>query len=435
MKFVSTKNRIEAEAEEAIFSGTAPDGGLFMPSMIPKVELDAYRNTENFQLFSNKILGVFFKETVLESKLDAIVSEALNFAVVDKDLSEDQMPVSMLELFHGPTAAFKDFGARFLASSMSKIMEQQVNPRAVTILVATSGDTGGAVASAFHNKKGFNVVVLFPKGRVSPRQQHQLTCWGNNVVAVRVNGEFDDCQRLVKEAFAQQGKFKNQTLCSANSINIGRLLPQATYYAWSSQQYFLKYGMHTSFIIPTGNLGNAFACFIAKEMGFPIEKIVFATNANRTIPDFLETGSWQPRPTEPTLASAMDVGNPSNMERFLHLFDDHQTMLDTLRAVSVTDEQMTEQIRSEFHDNQILCCPHTATALYAYRKLSQEEKQRTHWCVVATAHPSKFENIVEPIIGEEIAVPKRLRELLELDSSFVSIDPELTQLVNVIASA
>ena len=150
MKFVSTKNRIEAEAEEAIFSGMAPDGGLFMPSMIPKVELDAYRNTENFQLFSNKILGVFFKETVLESKLDAIVSEALNFAVVDKDLSEDQMPVSMLELFHGPTAAFKDFGARFLASSMSKIMEQQVNPRAVTILVATSGDTGGAVASAFH---------------------------------------------------------------------------------------------------------------------------------------------------------------------------------------------------------------------------------------------------------------------------------------------
>jgi len=435
MKFISTKNKIEVEAEEAIFSGTAPDGGLFMPSMIPKVEPNDFKDTENFQLFSNKMLSFFFNETILESKLDAVVSEALNFAVIQRDLSKDQMPISMLELFHGPTAAFKDFGARFLASSMNTIMKQQANPKIVTILVATSGDTGGAVASAFHQRRGFNVVVLFPKGRVSPRQQHQLTCWGNNVVSVAINGEFDDCQRLVKEAFAQQEKFKNQTLCSANSINIGRLLPQATYYAWSSQQYFLKYGMHTSFVIPTGNLGNAFACFVAKEMGFPIEKIVFATNANRTIPDFLETGSWQPRPTEPTLASAMDVGNPSNMERFFYSFNSHKSLINTLRAVSVTDEQIAEQIRREFKDNQILCCPHTATALYVYRKLSAAEKRRTHWCVVSTAHPAKFENIVEPIIGEEITVPEKLAELLELDSSFVSIDPELSQLIKVIAAA
>jgi len=435
MKFVSTKNKIEVEAGEAIFSGTASDNGLFMPSVIPKIEPREYNSFENFQQFSNKMLSVFFNETVFEDDLNEIVSEALNFEVMQRDLSKDQVLVSMLELFHGPTAAFKDFGARFLASSMSKIIKKQANSKAITILVATSGDTGGAVASAFHNRQGFNVVVLFPKGRVSPRQQHQLTCWDNNVVSVAINGEFDDCQRLVKEAFAQQGKFKNQTLCSANSINIGRLLPQATYYAWSSQKYFLKYGMHTSFIIPTGNLGNAFACFIAKEMGFPIEKIVFATNANRTIPDFLETGSWQPRPTEPTLASAMDVGNPSNMERFFHFFNDRETLLNALRAVSVTDEQITEQIRREFHDNQILCCPHTATAMHVYRKFSQEEKQRTHWCVVATAHPSKFNNIVEPIIGEEIAVPERLRALLELDSSFVTIDPELNQLVDTIASA
>ena len=435
MKFVSTKNKIEVEAEEAIFSGTASDGGLFMPSVIPKIEPSAYNNTENFQLFSNKMLGVFFNETVLEDDLHEIVSEALNFEVIQRDLSKDQMPISLLELFHGPTAAFKDFGARFLAASMSKIIKKQANPKAVTILVATSGDTGSAVASAFHNRQGFNVVVLFPNGRVSPRQQQQLTCWGNNVVSVAINGEFDDCQRLVKEAFAQEGKFKNQTLCSANSINIGRLLPQATYYAWSSQRYFLKHGMQTSFIIPTGNLGNAFACFIAKEMGFPIEKIVFATNANRTIPDFLETGFWQPRPTTPTLASAMDVGNPSNMERFFHVFDDRKTLLDTLRAVSVTDEQITNQISSEYLDNQILCCPHTATALHVYREFSNKEKKETHWCIVATAHPSKFEQTVEPIIGEEIAVPERLRALLELDSSFVTIDPELNQLIEAIASA
>ena len=435
MKFISTKNKIEVEAEEAIFSGTAADGGLFMPSIIPKVEPNDFKDTENFQLFSNKMLSLFFKETILENKLNAVVSESLNFSVIQRDLSEDQMPISMLELFHGPTAAFKDFGARFLASSMNAIMEQQANPKIVTILVATSGDTGGAVASAFHQRQGFNVIVLFPKGRVSPRQQHQLTCWGNNVVSVAINGEFDDCQRLVKEAFSQQEKFKNQTLCSANSINIGRLLPQATYYAWSSQKYFSKYGMHTSFIIPTGNLGNAFACFVAKEMGFPIEKIVFATNANRTIPDFLETGSWQPRPTEPTLASAMDVGNPSNMERFFYSFNNHQSLINILRAVSVTDEQIAEQIRREFKDNQILCCPHTATALYVYRMLSEEEKRRRHWCVVSTAHPAKFENIVEPIIGEEITVPEKLAELLELDSSFVSIDPELSQLIKVIAAA
>ena len=435
MKFISTKNKIEVDAEEAIFSGTAPDGGLFMPSMIPKIEPNDFKDTENFQLFSNKMLSFFFKETTLQSKLDAIVSEALNFPVIQRDLSEDQMPISMLELFHGPTAAFKDFGARFLASSMNTIMEQQANPKIVTILVATSGDTGGAVASAFHKRRGFNVVVLFPKGRVSPRQQHQLTCWGNNVISVAINGEFDDCQRLVKEAFTQHEKFNNQTLCSANSINIGRLLPQATYYAWSSQQYFLKYGMHTSFVIPTGNLGNSFACFVAKEMGFPIEKIIFATNANRTIPDFLETGSWQPRPTEPTLASAMDVGNPSNMERFFYSFNNHQSLINTLRAVSVTDEQITEQIRRDFKDNQILCCPHTATALYVYRKLSVAEKRRTHWCVVSTAHPAKFENIVESIIGEEIMVPEKLAELLELNSSFVSIDPELSQLIEVITAA
>ena len=426
MYFVSTKTNLQVSIEEAIFSGTAPDGGLYIPTNIPKINLEDFKEVDNYQQFSTQFLSPFFINSIIKDNLENIVNEALNFDVIQNQINSGQQPLSILELFHGPTAAFKDFGARFLSSAMKAINKESGNLKLNTVLVATSGDTGGAVASAFHNQPGFHVVVLFPKGRVSPRQQHQLTCWGDNVTSIAVEGEFDDCQRLVKAVFD-----KDQNFCSANSINIGRLLPQATYYAWSSLQYFKTHKKKTNFIIPTGNLGNAFACFIAEKMGFPIGKIVFSTNSNTTIVDFIKTSVWEPRNTIPTLASAMDVGNPSNMERFFHSYN-KQSLAQTLEAYSVNDQQIKDQIKKEYKDHQIICCPHTATAFNVYRGFSSEIKDNNHWSIVSTAHPAKFENIVEPIIDELIEIPNSLSKLLKLDSSFISIEPKLEKLMDII---
>ena len=430
MHFVSTKSNLQVSIEEAIFGGTAPDGGLFVPSVIPEIDLDDFKTMDNYQEFSTQFLSPYFVNSVIKNNLECIINESLNFDVILNEIDTGKQPLSMLELFHGPTAAFKDFGARFLSSTMKAINQKSGNSKINTILVATSGDTGGAVASAFHNQPGFHVVILFPKGRVSPRQQHQLTCWGDNVTSIAVEGEFDDCQRLVKAAF-NEDQVIDQNLCSANSINIGRLLPQATYYAWSSMQYFKTHNKETNFVIPTGNLGNAFACFIAKKMGFPIGKIVFSTNANKTITDFIESSIWEPRNTIPTLASAMDVGNPSNMERFFHSHDS-QSLGQLLEAYSVNDQQIKEQIKKEYNDHQIICCPHTATAFNVYRGFSDSTKDNNHWSLVSTAHPAKFENIVEPIIDEVIKVPASLSKLLKLDSSFISIEPRLEKLMDII---
>lgn len=379
------------------------------------------------------MLSYFFVGSTIEDDLEDIVNNSLNFPVIHRDISEDQNHYSVLELFHGPTAAFKDFGARFLASSMSAILKKANRSDLYTILVATSGDTGGAVASAFYQRPEFRVAVLFPEGRVSPRQQHQLTCWGKNITSLAVKGEFDDCQRLVKEAFNNPELSLKHNLCSANSINIGRLLPQTTYYAWSSIKYQQTTGLPSSFIIPTGNLGNAFACFIAKEMGFPIDRIIFATNANKTIPDFLATKEWSPRPTLPTLASAMDVGNPSNMERFFYQYQDTDRLLSVLESFSVGDNEIKDQIRYQYEKNQVAICPHTATAFHTYRNLPISNLEGSHWTLVATAHPAKFENIVEPIINVELEIPGNLKTLMALESSVNCIEPSLEHLTSYLS--
>jgi threonine synthase len=275
------------------------------------------------------------------------------------------------------------------------------------------------------------VVVLFPAGRVSPRQQHQLTCWGDNVISLAVKGEFDDCQRLVKELFANPDISRKHNLCSANSINVGRLLPQAVYYAKASLDFFRKHGKKTSFIVPTGNLGNAFACAWARQLGFPIAELVLATNANRSIPDYLASGSWEPRSSIATLASAMDVGNPSNMERLRALWGDADALRQQIRAYSVTDEQIRTQICAEFRHSGIAWCPHTATGFYVYRHvLTAVERASAHWVVVATAHAAKFNEIVEPLVGEKVAVPAELAQLLQWPAHFATIDPDVDQLIN-----
>ena len=433
MKYISTKANHAITIEEALFSGTSKGGGLYMPESIPKIQTEEFKTFNNFQEFSYQLLSYFFVGSTIEDDLEDIVNNSLNFPVIHRDISEDQGHYSVLELFHGPTAAFKDFGARFLASSMSTILKKANRSDLYTILVATSGDTGGAVASAFYQRPEFRVAVLFPEGRVSPRQQHQLTCWGKNITSLAVKGEFDDCQRLVKEAFNNPELSLKHNLCSANSINIGRLLPQTTYYAWSSIKYQQTTGLPSSFIIPTGNLGNAFACFIAKEMGFPIDRIIFATNANKTIPDFLATKEWSPRPTLPTLASAMDVGNPSNMERFFYQYQDTDRLLSVLESFSVGDNEIKDQIRYQYEQNQVAICPHTATAFHTYRNLPISNLEGSHWTLVATAHPAKFENIVEPIINVELEIPGNLKTLMALESSVNCIEPSLEHLTSYLS--
>jgi threonine synthase len=288
--------------------------------------------------------------------------------------------------------------------------------------VATSGDTGGAVAAAFHRRPGFRVALLFPSGKVSPTQARQLTCWGDNVQSFAVRGTFDDCQRLVKQCFQDASLRDAMALGSANSINVGRLLPQMTYFAAASLEIRQAEGRNASFVIPSGNLGHAVACIWARELALPIGDIVLAHNANRTVPDFLETGEWRPRPSVTTLATAMDVGNPSNMERLNWLYRDHLRLTARIRAVSVDDESIRASIRDEFIGSGSVLCPHSAVAARVYRMMELPERRRTHWVLAATAHPAKFPEIVEPIIGERIELPPALAHVPGRDPDYQEVE-------------
>ncbi len=432
MKYISTRTPDKICLEQAIMSGTAPDGGLFIPEALPDFALSDFDGADSFAEIAARFLKPFFADSSLAPDLDKICSEALNFPIPLRELESDPGQLSVLELFHGPTAAFKDVGARFLAATMVSILEKgEFAQPPVTVIVATSGDTGGAVAAAFHRKPGTRVIVLFPDGRVSPRQQHQLTCWGDNIVSLAVRGEFDDCQRLAKEAFSNHDLNQQHNLVSANSINVGRLLPQAAYYAYTSLVRYRATGQHSNFIVPTGNLGNGFACVWARRMGLPIDRIVFATNENTTIPDYLRSGQWQPRASRATLASAMDVGDPSNMERLRALCGEVGDIRKSVSAVSVSDEIIRDTIRDEFQRHRIAWCPHTATALHVYRELPETESIGRHWIVVATAHAAKFDTVVEPLVGVEIEPPPELAALLEWPAAHETIDVDLSQVADL----
>jgi threonine synthase len=291
------------------------------------------------------------------------------------------------------------------------------------VIVATSGDTGGAVAAAFHEHPEIQVIVLFPKNKISPRQQQQLTCWGESVRAFAVRGDFDDCQRIVKTAFAERAWADAQGLLSANSINLARLLPQTVYYAAAGLWYLRKRSRVPGFIIPTGNLGNAVAAFWARRMGLPVREIILATNENKAIPDYFSSGSWKPHPTVATLANAMDVGSPGNMERLLDLYPEIEELRKIAQSFSVSDQEITGTIAGDYRTRQLIWCPHTATAVRVRERLSSP-----HWIIVATAHPAKFESVVEPLIGRSVNIPPSLAQLFEAPSSFEEIDPEFEAL-------
>lgn len=414
MKFRSTRNASPVVSlSDAIVVGLAPDGGLYVPIEFPTIEPEP--GPRSHRDVAREFLAPFFEDDpILADHLDEIVETAFDFPVPLVELEEG---TGLLELFHGPSAAFKDFGARFLAQTMPRALAAQ--GRAATILVATSGDTGGAVAAAFHGVDGVEVVVLYPRGRVSDRQEHHLTCWDDNVTTYAVAGDFDDTQAIVKAAFNDPEMRSRYDLTSANSINIGRLLPQATYYAWASLEWQARHGGPApTFVVPTGNVGNALAAIWARTVGYPVGDVVFATNANRTVADFLESGDWEPRATTPTLANAMDVGNPSNMERVRDQFGDIDAIRDAISAYPVEDETIREAIARGPERWGQVWCPHTACAAHVRESFVDGPA-----IIVATAHPAKFETVVEPLVGHDIPVPENLARLLELPSEIVEISP------------
>jgi threonine synthase len=431
LTFLSSRGGVTAATfSEALLQGLAGDGGLYVPSRWPKFSPRDFTGAQTLPEVGAPLIEGFIAGDALAPQLPAIVNEAFNFPVPRSSLTDDDR-LAVLELFHGPTAAFKDFGARFLAAAFSRLRRDSGPP--LTILVATSGDTGGAVAAAFHGRPGIEVVVLFPKGLVSPTQERQLTCWGGNVRALAVRGTFDDCQRLVKEAFGDEALRQRSPLSSANSINLGRLLPQSVYYAATSLSIWRQHGEPASFIVPSGNLGNAVACLWARAAGLPIAEVVLAHNANRAVPDYLASGRWEPRPSIATLASAMDVGNPSNMERLRALFPHLHELREAVSACSVSDAEIRARIRIGYEQYGQIWCPHTATAAEAWERLTPERRAARRWVLVATAHPAKFPEIVEPLIGRKVPVPESLAALLARASASVEIDPRLAALAAVLA--
>jgi threonine synthase len=427
LRFVSSRGAAPAVSlSEAIARGLAPDGGLYIPARLPMVDPAGFAGVSRLPQIARAALGGFFEGDRLQPVFGEIADAALDLAAPTTAVAACPDPLFALELYHGPTAAFKDFGARFLAESLQHLETQA--PQPLTILVATSGDTGGAVAAAFHRRPWVRVVILYPAGLVSPRQEQQLTCWGDNVSSLRIAGTFDDCQRLVKEAFGDQALGRRLRLSSANSINIGRLLPQMVYYVASSLDIERRTHAKASYIVPAGNLGNAFAAVWARALGFPIARIVLAHNINRTVPDFLKTGVWQPRPSIATLASAMDVGNPSNMERIRALYPTLSEIREQLSADSVDDATIRIRIGEDFMHYGREWCPHTATAAEVYSRLSATERRDRPWVLVATAHPAKFNEIVEPIIGKPVTVPESLDRLLRLAQHAVDLPPTLEAL-------
>jgi threonine synthase len=423
MRFVSTRGGDTVSIDEALVKGIADDGGLFVPVELPSFSPDDFAAAESLADVAAVQLRPFFSGSALRGQLQKILEETFSFPIPVTPLPSSDGSASLLELYHGPTAAFKDVGARFLAACLGRLEGDESAP--LTILVATSGDTGGAVAAAFDERPGMRVVVLFPDGRVSARQAHQLTCWSDNVLSLCVKGAFDDCQALVKAAFADDSLREQYRFSSANSINIGRLLPQSTYYAEASLKHYRRTGNKPGFIIPTGNLGNGLACIMAREMGLPIGPIILVTNANRTIPEYFDSLEWLPRASVQTLASAMDVGDPSNMERLRGLLGEAKVLRERLGVFSVDDDRIAETIVKDYEEFGFATCPHTATATDAWRSLDADAKRGNDWILVATAHPAKFETVVEPLIGTTVPLPDELAAILARPSRAVAIEADL----------
>jgi threonine synthase len=397
MKYISLGSKKEKYSlKEVVFKGLAPDGSLFMPEHIPALPssfLDVFQSMDLPEMAFH-ILKPYVSADINDDILRTITRETFSFNIPVRQVEADKW---VLELYHGPTQAFKDVGARFLSRLLGHF--NQGSQQKLMVLTATSGDTGGAVANGFHNVPGIEVVILYPYKKVSPYQEYQMTSPGGNVHAIAVDGSFDDCQRLVKMAFNDSDLRQKLYMTSANSINMGRLLPQMVYY-FQAVAGLRQMGHFESLVIsvPSGNFGNITAAMLAHKMGLPVKRFIAATNANDVVPRFLVSGKYDPQKTIPTIANAMDVGDPSN---FCRLFDLLGNDLDTLRSnmtsYPVTDDEIKQTIVATYKDSKYVMDPHTASAFFALKNhLAQDETG----LFVSTAHPYKFNEVMEPLIPE-----------------------------------
>lgn len=431
MPYISTRSAgaVPVSLAEAVRRGLAPDGGLYVPTAIGAMtptEFEALRGRSLGEV-ATALIAPLVEESFDRATLGRLMGEALDFPVPLVKVGAGHY---VLELFHGPTLAFKDVGARTMARWLAALAAGQ-DRRPLTVLVATSGDTGGAVAQAFHRVPGTRVVVLYPHGRVSRVQEVQFTTLGDNVSAVAVEGTFDDCQRLVKAAFADETLGETYRLTSANSINIGRLLPQMAYYAWAALQ-LPAVTPPATFVVPSGNLGNLTAGVMAARRGVPVGHFVSATTINDPFPRYLTSGTFTPQDAVPTLASAMDVGHPSNLERLTWLYDgDLSRMRAAITGVVVTDDEVRATIRALQAEHGYIADPHTAVGWLGAQKAGRQGDGPV--VVLATAHPAKFPEVVEPTLGTAVALPPALAERLALEVVATHIPPRLDALTAVLA--
>ena len=402
MNYLSTRGSMSATSlSHAIAAGLAPDGGLYVPEAFPRLDASAFDPSGTLADTAAILLAPFFAGDPLATGLPAICREALDFD-------------TPLRALPGHDSHVLELCARFLAACLRRL--PRADSRPVTILVATSGDTGAAVGAAFHHQPNVQVVILYPDGRVSPRQAHQLGCFGGNVQALRVQGRFDDCQRMVKAALSDVELQAERPLTSANSISLGRLLPQMSYYVQAAIGWWHVHHTPLNFIVPTGNLGNALAALWVRKTSLPIGKVLLACNANATLPEFFAGNSYQPREAVATLANAMDVGAPSNFERLRWTFPAARELRKQTHALSVDDTTIRRTIANHAREYGSVFCPHTATAVHLLDRLHEVSDTRS-WAVVATAHPAKFETVVEPLVGRPVPVPPTLAAMLRRPAS------------------
>lgn len=411
MKYYSTNGKApEADLHKAVVKGLAEDKGLYMPETLKKLPQDFFDNIQDmsFQEISYKVADAYFGEDVPADTLKKIVYDTLSFDCPTVKVNDK---IYSLELFHGPTLAFKDVGARFMARLLGHFISQEGKEQ-VNVLVATSGDTGSAVANGFLGVDGIHVYVLYPKGKVSAIQECQFTTLGKNITAVEVDGVFDDCQALVKSAFMDSDLNKHMKLTSANSINVARFLPQSFYYFYAYAQ-MKKIGLADNLVVcvPSGNFGNITSGLFAKKMGLPIKRFIAANNANDIFYKYLQTGVYEPKASVQTIANAMDVGDPSNFARILDLYkNNHDAICADVSGAAFTDKQIAETIKAVYDKYGYICDPHGACG---YRALEEGLADGETGVFLETAHPAKFKNTVEAIIGHEIDLPQKLAEFMK----------------------
>jgi len=423
MKFYSTNNKALAVSfKDAVFNSLPADKGLYMPEQIPQLDPLFIKNIQQYSLqeIALEVASTLLDNDIPKPDLKKIVDEAINFEAPVKFLTDS---TAVLELFHGPSYAFKDFGARFMSRIMGYF--SKADDKLLDVLVATSGDTGGAVALGFLGVEGTRVTILYPKGKVSEVQELQLTTNGQNIRALEVDGTFDDCQALVKQAFNDEALNQTLRLTSANSINIARLIPQTFYYFYAYAQLKSQGINEVVFTVPSGNFGNIGAGLLAYKMGLPVKHFVAATNVNDTVPRFLVSGQYEPKPSIQTLSNAMDVGNPSNWVRIQDLFAGNMAELKAmLSSYTFTDEETKEGMNKLVQESNYIACPHTAIAWLGAKAYAKENPGHYASVFLSTAHPCKFPDAIDPEVFKEIALPdgaetlqgkEKLAEPLEVD--------------------